>query len=72
MQQAQTAATYIIISVMLFALMIIHLFGLYPLQTGTFSVFLVSLFTAVMLLPLLKYLKFFNLIEMRKSVNKKV
>ena len=68
MKEAQSAVTYVIVSVILVVLMAIHLFGLYPLQTDKFSFFLVSLFVAVMLLPLLSYLKFFDIIELRRQI----
>ena len=67
MQNAQASPTYIIAAIVLFVLSVIHLFGLYPLATDKFAFFLVSLFVAVMLMPLLKYLKFFDIIELRRE-----
>ena len=67
MRKAETAVTYIIVSIVLFVLGAIHLFGFYPLNTDKFSFFLISLFVAVMLMPLLKHLKFFDLIELRRE-----
>ncbi len=67
MRQAESAPTYIIVALVLFILGAIHLFGIYPLNTDKFSFFLVSLFVAVMLMPLLKHLKFFDLIELRRE-----
>jgi hypothetical protein len=67
MASNQSIATYLIISVVLFTLMLIHLFQAFPLTTDKFAFFLVSLFTTVMLIPMLKYLKFFDLIELRKE-----
>ncbi len=60
-------ATFIIAAIVLALLGVIHIFKLYPIATDNFSIFLVSLFVALMLLPMLKYLKFFNLVELRKS-----
>lgn len=65
--EKRTPATYIIIGTVLFLLLIIHVFGIVPIATDKFSIFLISLFTAVMLIPLLKYLKFFDLVELRRT-----
>jgi hypothetical protein len=59
--------TFLIAAVVLFGLGVVYLFNLYPLRNDKFAIFLVSLFIAVMLLPMLKYLKFFDLIELRRS-----
>ncbi len=66
-RKAESAPTYIIIAMVLFLLLLIHVFGVYPLATDSFSIFLISLFAAVMLIPLLKHLKFFDLVELRRS-----
>jgi len=66
-RKAESAPTFIIVAVVLFVLGAIQLFGLFPLNDSKFSFFLVSLFVAVMLLPLLKYLKFFDVVELRRE-----
>ncbi len=67
MAKNEQAITYLIISIVLFTLMIIHIFQAFPLSTDKFAFFLVSLFTTVMLIPMLKYLKFFDIVELRRS-----
>lgn len=59
--------TFIIAAIGLFALCVTYLFGLYPVRNDNFAIFLVSLFIALMLIPMLKYLKFFDLVELRRS-----
>jgi len=59
--------TYGMLLAMLIFLLILHLFNLYQLNTDKFAFFLVSLLTAIMLLPLVTYVKFFNIIEVRKD-----
>jgi hypothetical protein len=60
--------TFIIAATVLACLGVIYLFKLYPIASDKFAIFLISLFVAVMLIPMLKYLKIFDLIEMRRSL----
>lgn len=66
-RKAESAPTYIIAAVVLFIIGFIHIFKVYPINTDKFTLFLVSLFTAVMLLPLLKHIKFFDIVELRRE-----
>lgn len=67
MKQAETAPTYILLVAILLLMVSLHVFGLFPLATDKFSIFLISLLAAVLLLPLLKHLKFFDLVELRRE-----
>jgi hypothetical protein len=71
MKDAQVSPTYIIAAAVLFLLMVIYVFNLYPITGDKFSIFLISVFIAVMLLPLVKHLKFFNVVDVIKSAKKK-
>ena len=60
-------ATFIIAATALAALCVLYLFGIVPLRNDNFAIFLISLFVAIMLIPMLKHLRFFDLIELRRS-----
>jgi hypothetical protein len=60
--------TYLLVVMTIFLLMTLHLFGIIPLATDKFAFFLVSLVVVILLMPYLRYIKFFDLVELRKEV----
>jgi bacteriorhodopsin len=61
-------ATYVLLVVTLYVLIILHIFCIVELKTDKFAFFLVSLVFVLLLLPYLTYIKIFDLVELRKEV----
>ena len=53
---------------LLFALLIMNAFQLYPIKVDKFAYFVISLIFLLLLLPIVRYIKFFGLIEVRKDI----
>jgi len=66
-RKAETAPTFIVAGVVLFLIGFIHIFKVYPITVDKFTIYIVSVFTGVMLLPLVKHLKFFDIVELRRE-----
>ena len=64
----KTAITlYFGLLVMLTALLIIHAFRIYPLESGFFTRYLVALIFALMLMPLVPKIKIFDIIDVKRE-----
>ena len=59
--------TYGAAIMLLLFLLVLHVFNLYPIKTDKFSFFIISLAAAMLILPLVTYVKFFNIVELRKD-----
>jgi hypothetical protein len=59
---------YLLLAITLYFLVILHLFGIVELKTDKFAFFLVSLLFVLLLIPYLKYIKIFDLVELRREV----
>lgn len=60
--------TYALLGSTLYLLIFLHVFDLVKLRTDKFSFFLVSLLFVLLLLPYLKYIKIFDLVELRREL----
>ena len=61
-------ATYTILVLTLFALLLLHLFNVYELNTDKFSFFLVTLIFILLMVPATSYIKAFGLVEVKKDL----
>ncbi|MEM0230931.1 MAG: hypothetical protein QXW00_01445 [Candidatus Woesearchaeota archaeon] len=59
--------TYILAVVTVFSLAVVHVFGIMRLNSDKFSFFLISLLVLLLLLPIVTYIKFFNIVEVRRD-----
>ncbi len=67
--------SYLVLILVVFIVFITHAFKLYDLQVDKYTFFLTSLFFTLLILPAVKALKFFDIIEIRreyKSLKKKL
>ncbi|MEM4282398.1 MAG: hypothetical protein QXU88_02725 [Candidatus Woesearchaeota archaeon] len=61
-------AAYAILLSLLLILMLLHLFRLYPIVVDKFTFYIISLVFVLLLLPIVRYIKFFGLVEVRKEI----
>ncbi len=61
------AVLYFLLIAILLVFLVLHAFSLIPLNTGTFTRFLISLLVVVMLLPSVFRVKIFDLIEVTRK-----
>lgn len=60
-------STYVIAVLTILVLTVLHVFKLFTLNTDKFSFFLVSVLVLLLLIPIATYIKFFNIVEVRKD-----
>ena len=64
----KTALTlYFLLIVMLIALLIVHAFRIYPLESGFFTRYLVAMVFVLMILPLVPKIKIFDIVDIKRE-----
>ena len=64
----KTAVTlYFLLLVLLIALLIVHAFRIYPLESGFFTRYLVVLVFVLMILPLVPKIKIFDIVDIKRE-----
>ena len=64
----KTAVTlYFLLLVLLIALLIVHAFRIYPLESGFFTRYLVALVFVLMILPLVPKIKIFDIVDIKRE-----
>ena len=58
---------YVGLLCMLVALLLMNAFELYPIKVDRFAYFIISLIFLLLLLPIVRYIKLFDLVEVRKD-----
>ncbi len=62
--------SYVALILIVFVLFVTHAFKIFTLQVDKYTFFLTSLLFTVLILPAVKYLKFFDIIEVRREMKK--
>lgn len=60
-------ALYFLLLALLLTLLIIHAFGLYPLDSGFFTRYLVAMVFVLMVLPLIPKIKIFDIVDIKRE-----
>ena len=64
----KTAVTlYFLLLVLLIALLIVHAFRIYPLESGFFTRYLVAMVFVLMILPLVPKIKIFDIVDIKRE-----
>ena len=64
----KTALTlYFLLLVLLIALLIVHAFRIYPLESGFFTRYLVAMVFVLMILPLVPKIKIFDIVDIKRE-----
>jgi hypothetical protein len=58
---------YFVLLGLLLILMVLHVFGIYPLQTDFFARYLITLVFVLLLLPLVPNIKLFDIIDIKRQ-----
>jgi len=59
---------YFVLLLSIALILVIHIFNIYPLNVDKFTFFIVSLFFVALILPAVKFVKFFDVIHVGRDV----
>ena len=58
---------YFFLVALLLVFLMLHAFGIVPMETGFFTRFLISLIFVLLVLPLVAHIKFFDVIDIKRD-----